>query len=215
MREVLTVAAVVLEGLPGLVATSSASRWDRTKPLFRYVEYPGDVEYPGALSSGSSFAAPPRVVDETLICLDHAHPLEGFAAPRVLSEQAAAGVFAAWEIARADVVEKWNFLADKANLEPKLPPELDRAAEVLRSHAPPGLTQKELDDALDTICAPHPERTIRTFRVARKSRDDPGEQAEAILGVVKELGLQPYAAPEPLPEITEDDVYLVCWLALS
>ena len=161
------------------------------------------------------FAAPPSVVDETLICLDHAHPPKGFATPRVLSEQVAAGVFAAWEVARVDVVEKWNFLADKANLEPKLPRELERAAEILRSHAPTKLTRDELDRALDTICAPYPERTIRTFRVARKSSDDPGEQAEAILGVIEELGLQPYAAPEPLPEITEDDVYLVCWLALS
>ncbi len=171
----------------------------------------------GAVSKDppAGFAAPPSVVDETLICLDHAHPPEGIATPRVLSEQAAAGVFAAWEVARADVVEKWNFLADKANLEPKLPRELERAAEILRSHAPPKLTRDELDSALDTICAPYPERTIRTFRVARQSSDDPGEQAEAILNVIEELGLQPYAAPEPLPEITEDDVYLVCWLALS
>ena len=29
------------------------------------------------------------------------------------------------------------------------------------------------------------------------------------------LGLEPYIPPEPLPEITADDVHLVCWLALT
>ncbi len=155
------------------------------------------------------------VVDETLICLDRAHPPEGFKTPRVLTEQTATGVFAAWETAQADVVEKWNLLADKANLEPKLPREQERAAAILRSHAPPDLTQEEVDRALDTVCAPYPERTIRTFRAARQSSDDPRKQAEAILGVIEDLGLEPYAPPEPLPEITKSDVYLVCWLAIA
>ena len=44
--------------------------------------------------------------------------------------------------------------------------------------------------------------------------DDPAEQAEHVLRVIRELGLQPYEAPEPLPEITDDDVHLICWLAL-
>ena len=156
-----------------------------------------------------------ELVGETLICLDYARPPEDFSTPRVLPDQVAAGVFAAWEAARSDVVEKWNFLADKANLEPKLPLELQRAAEILRNHAPSSLTQEGLDRAIDTICAPYPERTIRTFRAARKSSDSPREQAKEILGVIDELGLEPYAAPEPLHEITSDDVYLVCWLALS
>ena len=43
----------------------------------------------------------------------------------------------------------------------------------------------------------------------------PGEQAELILGVIRDLGLEPYTPPEPLPEITRDDIHLVCWLALA
>jgi hypothetical protein len=39
-------------------------------------------------------------------------------------------------------------------------------------------------------------------------------QAEAV-AIRRELGLQPAPAPEPLPVITEDDIHLVCRLALT
>ena len=32
---------------------------------------------------------------------------------------------------------------------------------------------------------------------------------------VRELGLQPFVAPEPLPVIDEDEVQLVCWMAVD
>ncbi len=40
-------------------------------------------------------------------------------------------------------------------------------------------------------------------------------QAQEILRVINALGLEPYTPPEPLPEITPEDVHAVCWLALS
>ena len=44
---------------------------------------------------------------------------------------------------------------------------------------------------------------------------NPAEQAELILGVIRDLGLEPYTPPEPLPEITPEDIHLVCWIALA
>ena len=85
----------------------------------------------------------------------------------------------------------------------------------MRDHAPDRLTQEEIDRAVDTLSAPYPERTIRTLRAAMHGSTDPAEQAELILGVIRDLGLEPYVPPEPLPEITEDDIHLVCWLALN
>jgi len=41
------------------------------------------------------------------------------------------------------------------------------------------------------------------------------EQVRAISVVVAELGLEPSPPPEPLPAITEEDVHLVCWLAIT
>ncbi|MDE0169994.1 MAG: hypothetical protein OXS29_10815 [bacterium] len=75
------------------------------------------------------------------------------------------------------------------------------------------MTQDEVDRAIDTLHAPYPQRTIRTFRAAMKSTRDPTEQAEKILEIIRDLGLEPYVPPKPLPEITPEDVHLVCWLA--
>ena len=44
---------------------------------------------------------------------------------------------------------------------------------------------------------------------------EPAEQVQHILQVIRDLGLQPYTPPKPLPEISADDVHLVCWLAVD
>ena len=76
----------------------------------------------GAGGGGASSGSGPTVVADTLACLDRARPPDGFDTPRVLDDGAHRLAFDAWEIARADIVQRWNHLADKANLEPRVPP---------------------------------------------------------------------------------------------
>ncbi|MXW42786.1 MAG: helicase [Acidimicrobiia bacterium] len=173
---------------------------DHPKPVFRFVEIDAD--------SGGG------VIDETLACLDKARPPAGFDTPRQLDDTAIGGAFVAWEIARTHIVERWNFMADPANLQPKVAPRLHRAAEILRQHPPADLAQEEIDRAIDTINAPYSERTIRTFQAAMKGTDDPTEQAKKILEVIRTLGLEPYVPPNPLPQIRPEDVHLVIWMFL-
>ena len=184
---------------PGYVFCIRVGDWPQ--PVFRYV----------------SLADPanPQIVSDTLACLDRACPAAGFATPRVLTEDTHRQLFVAWPAAADDVLARWNHLADKANLEPRLPPALIRAADIVRDHAPDRLAQQEIDRAVDTLSAPYPERTVRTLRAAMNSSTDPAEQAELIFGVIRDLGLEPYTPPEPLPEITPDDIHLVCWLAVT
>ena len=197
---------------PGYVFCVRVGDSDRT--LFRYVE-PGHRGADGDITNRESPQDNPVVMDDTLGCLNRARPPEGFDTPRTLDDDTYRHAFDAWEIARRDVLTKWNFLADKANLEPKVPAAMARAADALRGHPPPELTQDQLDRAVDCLTAPYPERTIRTFRTAMAATADPAEQAINILGAISALGLEPYEPPQPLPEITADDVHLVCWLALT
>ncbi len=186
------------DGRPGYVFCARIG--DHPKPLFRFVETGSDTDSP--------------VVDETLACLHKARPPDGFGTDRQLDDATIQGAFTVWETARGDIVAQWNVMSDKANLEPKIPPRLRRAADILREHPPPDLTQEHLDRAIDTINAPYPERTIRTLQAAITSTDDPTQQAQNILNTIHHLGLQPYTPPTPLPEINETDVHLVTWLAL-
>ena len=184
---------------------------DHDRAVFRCVEFGGHSDPD---SSGDK-ADPSTVVADTLSCLDHARPSEGFDTPRELDDDTYRRAFDAWDVSRADIVEKWNYLADKANLEPRIPPALARASEILRTHSPAELTQDQVDRAMDSLAAPYPERTVRTIRAAMSASDDPAKQAREIIRVIKALGLEPYVPPEPLPEITEEDVHAVCWLALT
>lgn len=202
------------ETQPGYVFCARVGDHDRA--VFRYVstnvDDTGSTIHSLAEADGGSA---PLVLADTLACLDRARPPEGFDTPRLLDEETYRGAFDAWEIARADIVARWNYLADKANLEPRIPPALARASEILRTHSPAELTQDQVDRAMDSLAAPYPERTVRTIRAAMASSDNPAEQAHEIIRVIGALGLEPYIPPDPLPEITLDDVHVVCWLALT
>ena len=191
-------AVATSDGRPGYVFCARVG--DHPRPIFRFVE------------TGTNADA--AVIDETLACLDKARPPAGFDTPRKLDDATIQGAFPAWETARAHIVERWNAMSDPANLQPKVAPRLRRAAEILREHPPSELNQDEVDRAIDTINAPYPERTIRTFQAAITSTEDLSEQAEKILEVIHSLGLEPYIPPDPLPEIRPEDVHLVTWLAL-
>ena len=169
---------------------------DHARPLFRFVAME-DLE-----------ASSPSLSDETLICLDAARPAQGWHAPRNLTDRTADLAYAAWQVARTDVAARWNFMADKANLEPDVPRALRRAAEIVRTNPPPEENRETIDRALDTLGAPYPERTVRRFRQAMNAATEPVVQARHIMAVIRELGLEPYAPPEPLPQITLDDVHL-------
>ena len=224
---------------PGYVFCARVA--DRERPLFRYVEFTasggedgvGHPKSDGGEGGGSrghgvegssadggngaegSRAGEPQVIDDTLACLDRAQPPGGPDTPRVLGEEVLRRAFDAWEVARAHIVEAWNHNADPANLQPDIAPALRRAAELVRSHPPPELAQDEIDRAVDALQAPYQERVVRSVRSALNADGEPAERAAAVLAVISDLGLEPYSTPEPLPEITPDDVHLVCWQALT
>ena len=180
---------------PGYVFCVRVADWDQ--PLFRYVR----LDQP--------------VVSDTLTCLDYANPPEGWNTPRVLDDDTYRKAFTAWESAREDVIAKWNHMADNVNLEPKIDKALLNAADIVRDYHPRKMTQAEVDQTVDSICGPHPQLTVRKFRtVLRDNKTEPYIQAEAIVNLVRTLGLVPYEPPEKLPPISHEDVQLVCWLAL-
>jgi hypothetical protein len=45
--------------------------------------------------------------------------------------------------------------------------------------------------------------------------DKPLAASAFLVEKVRELGLQPFVQPEPLPVIDEDEIALVCWMAID
>lgn len=189
--------AVNDESAPGYVFCVRVA--DHPTPQFRYVNL--------ANSGGDA-----QVVDDTLACLDRARPLNEWDTPRDLEEEVYRAAFDAWQVARSHIVERWNFLADPANLAPVVPAVMRRAAQTVQQHAI-GVAIEDIDRAVEALEAPYADRILRLFRTAMAA-EDPRARAARVLELVGELGLEPPPPPEPLPEINPEDVHLVCWMAL-
>lgn len=150
---------------------------------------------------------------DSLRCLAQVTCEEGEA--RVLPDEMAEGAFDAWETARRDIYEEWVALTDPANLQPAIRPLFRTAAEHVRQYPAEGMTREEIDRLVEALEAPRGQRTERELRkVFTRDTAKGSETTRVIADKVKELGLQPWKAPEPLPVIDLDEVELVVWMAL-
>lgn len=125
-------------------------------------------------------------------------------------------VYDAWVTARADIYEEWSYSTDPANLQPRVRPLLREAAAHLRQYPPQTLNQDELLNILNAIEAPLEIRTERQIRaVFDQNAEDNYMVSQALVDKVRELGLQPFTPPEPLPPINEDEIQLIVWMAID
>ena len=174
---------------------------DHSRPVFRYV--------------GLSDPLAPNVIDDTLACLDHARPTDGPKAVRVLDPATYERSFDAWRHAAESIVESWNLATDPANLVAPIPKAMQRAVALVRSSPPSAMSQTEAERLIESLEAPYPERIVRSIRAALSTPGTDVERVKLIAQTARELGLEPSPPPELLPRITEEDVHLVCWLAIT
>lgn len=136
--------------------------------------------------------------------------------PRVVPADLLAGAYAAWERARRDIWEAWDHETDPANLQPRVQPILRQIADHLRRYPPDGVERAALEQSLEAIEAPCSRRDENALRAVFQE-EHAGHKARslAVVQAVASLGLEPFQAPQPLPPIGEDEVHLVCWMAVE
>ena len=155
-----------------------------------------------------------QLVRNTLACLRMITCAED--TPRHLPDDLAAASYDAWAKARQDIYAEWMFATDPLNLQPRIRPFFRNAAEHLRKYPPTVIRQNELDLLVESIEAPWGVRYERAIKeVFDPEADDPYVASAALVERVRELGLQPFVQPEPLPPIQAEDVTLVCWMAVD
>jgi hypothetical protein len=125
------------------------------------------------------------------------------------------GVYEAWRRARQDIFDEWMRATDPANLQPKIRPLFREIADHLRLNPPEGVTQESLEDALNSIEAPWGIRIERGLRAVFAQELPPRERSANVIEKVRELGLTPYRAPQPLDVIDLEEVNVVCWMAVQ
>jgi hypothetical protein len=136
--------------------------------------------------------------------------------PRVLGRDLADETYDAWERARRHIYDEWMFATDPANIQPRIRPFFREAAEHLRKFPPPGVTQDQVQAAVESLEAPLGIRYERALRLECDLTDaDKVGISRRLVDRINELGLQPYKQPEPLKLIEADDIELICWMAVD
>ena len=136
--------------------------------------------------------------------------------PRSLPEVAVARAFEAWELARKSIWDDWSHMTDPANLQPRVPLINQRIVDFLTENPPGQIDRAELTDICDTLLSPWSNREQNKLReVWNVEHDSAEERTAALIQAVKDSGLEPYHLPEPLPYIEEEEISLVCWMAIS
>lgn len=181
---------------PGFVFCARVG--DSREPHFRYV----------------NMADPkgPVVVSDVLSCLRHAYATER--TERVLDDETHALAYDAWALAKQSIFDSWQFATDPRNLQPEIPKVMRDAAELVRIHPPAGFDQADVDLLYDTLNSPYAERVRRQIREALNGSETAPGQVAGILDVVRRLSLTRPETPEPLPIIEDNDIHLVCWMAI-
>ena len=135
--------------------------------------------------------------------------------PRVLSPSDYEIAYAAWKRARRDIWADWQRFTDPTNLMPKVERVFREMAEHVRRF-PADLTQVEQSRLVATLEAPWDVRTRRAFQeFFDPDAVDPNEITTKIQRTVRDRGMTPFQVPRPWPPIEEDEVQLVCWMAVK
>lgn len=153
------------------------------------------------------------IVQDTLTCFKRIECTQE--TERHLPEETRDCVFDAWQLARADIFEQWDEQTDPMNVQPDVRRLFREVAEHLRDHWPDDLTLEKLQWVIEAVEAPWGRRYERELREVFESEGiEATEKSRRLVEKIEELGLQPYEAPEPLPPIEEEEIKLVCWMAV-
>jgi hypothetical protein len=149
-----------------------------------------------------------------LRCLLEARPNDEERTERFLPDEIYTSTYGAWQAARDHIWSTWEYATDPANLEPKIPAVLDRAIAIIQDHYDGVLTVEEADRLVDRLRAPYPERMLRPVRKIL-AEGEPPEQVRSLADLADDLGFEPTNRPDPLPPINDDDIHLLCWIAIT
>jgi hypothetical protein len=148
--------------------------------------------------------------------LHAARPRRGQLEPRYLPTETLDGAYAAWQVARAKILEEWQPLTDAQTMRPRVPRVMvDAAAHVRAQQSVFAGGAHAAEQLVERLEGAYSYRIQRRFRQLEKEDLKPEERAERIATLADELDLRPYRKPDPLPSADEDDAQVVAWLALT
>ncbi len=167
------------------------------------------------LEGGAPDGDEDNIIRDTLTCLRRIECTEE--TDRDLPGWVRDRTYDAWSRARADIYRQWDEQTDPRNVQPNVRKLFRQVAEHIRRHWPEEWTEDRLRWTIDAVEAPYGRRYERELREIFQQEEeiDPVEKTRQLYKKIVDLGLQPYEAPEPFPPIEEEEIKLVCWMAVA
>jgi superfamily II DNA or RNA helicase len=123
---------------------------------------------------------------------------------------------AAWALASASIVEEHNRRADPRAAQDAIGPAQRFALELLRD--PTVILPEGAERAADALAVERSSAVRRALNeIAAETREERisrNEAARLVVELVERLGLQPVALDDVPPTISDDDLGVVCWMAV-
>lgn len=124
-------------------------------------------------------------------------------------------VYPFWDVAREDIWKQWMHQTDPVNLQPKVRPLNLKVAEYVRNNPIVDFEEALVSKALDILESPWPRREEYMLRGWFESEDAAGsEKARELVEKIIDTGIEPYRQAPLLPPIQQEDVELICWMAV-
>ena len=109
-----------------------------------------------------------------------------------------------------------DFYTDPANLQPKVRKLNREVDDYLMENPPSDVDQVKLDRVSNILTSPWPMREENKLReVWKEDYPTAHEKAQALVVAVEATGIEPFEQPERYPRIDQEEVRLVCWLAIA
>ena len=125
------------------------------------------------------------------------------------------GAYDAWEKAKNSIMNWWLYRTDPMNLQPEIPKINREVANFLISNPPSEVPDSDINYVLSCIEAPWSKRDSNQLRETWKNEFESNQdKANAMYIKIKEIGAEPYIAPQPLTYVESKDIRLICWMAI-
>jgi superfamily II DNA or RNA helicase len=179
---------------------------DHPNPWFRYVQ--ADDDWNVVTSDGN-----PVVVVDQLTSLSAADPGDKNTL-RVLSDQAYQGAFDAWQVAQISVHKAWQRLTDPNNLQAEVPAAFDDAAALVKNSGQ-SLGVEKQTELLSRLRAVPSTSVARQMRRILSSEVSLEQKLKSVVELLDSAGIRPAEEPKSLPPVSQSEVRLVAWMAVS
>jgi len=179
---------------------------EHEKPWFRFV--PVDQKWMPIVENGSTL-----VYDDMLASLVAADPILA-TKERWLPGEVYESAFDAWTVARRSAYDAWMFLTDPNNLLPDSPKAFRDAYQLVQK-AGQFLSPNEQLELLGKLNAVPSKKVEKAVRAAMMIDDKDQQKILEVKKEVEAAGLQRPEPPKPLETIAENQVKLVCWMAVK